>query len=1265
MLLLFSAFPFVALGFVYNGLNYTITGSGGCAVARNSSATGNISIPNTVFNVWNDSQGNQHEDSYVVTSISENAFNGCSGLTSVIIPNSVTSIDKGAFYRCSDLDSVSIGNSVTSVGEWAFFECVSLTSVTIPNSVTSIKGAAFYDCHGLNVLTIGSNVEEIGSQVFFGCDSLKTVNWNVKNYIQTYYISSPFSNLNSITTFNFGNEVKVIPHHLCKGLTGLTHVTLSESVKTIQEDAFNGCNGLTEINFPESINSIGKSAFSGCIGLTRASLVVDYINENAFANCTGLTEVDFNGKRIYSQAFLNCVNLNTISIGTDVDFIYSDAFSGCDGLKTVNWNVRRYNYLGWGKCFDGNEEGTVVEPREDNPPFYGLTNIETFNFGNEVEYISGYLCNDLTGLTSINVPNSVTSIRNYAFTGCSGLTRASLGNSVATIEYAAFAGCTCLSSIIIPNSVTHIGASAFSNCSNLPSITIPNKVKTIEEGAFSSCTSLISIVVDSGNSFYDSRDSCNAIIETASNTLIAGCKNTVIPKTVTSIGSSAFSDCSGLTSVTIPNSVTYIGEYAFSGCSGLTSVAIPNSVTYIGASAFSNCSSLKDIYCKIKDPSKVTLGYASGYWDFVFYNVPTSTCILHVPGGTKKLFEKANQWKDFIIVEDDGIIKRFANGFLPIPDWDSFYDPDKQPVGITADGLSQMRLIVNEPINAVKSYTITTLIDGVETSDERFTGHFSNLELMQYEDGTKLSMIYTAPEDFIYNTTGDSYTIEVRLDITDDKDEEYCDSIDFEVLRPGVILLHGLLSNEDCFNGLKSYLENQGYRNALVLNGDYRGSNAQSFVNNTYVNNVVGDHMKKLFKQLSQQGIISARYDLVGHSMGGILSRMYAQEIKPDAVNRIITLDTPHSGSQLANLRNPVLNGLSVSTVGHPLLQAALAVLRTQLQGNGIFAAIENLEPSSESIARLNGSSMGNAVGIPVHAICSVIQAPQQSALDAQETCHTSPVSSVGISAIHDFLFKPNKESGNQTRWDTYYQFFNGDNDGVVSYASQAGGLSGNYVTLETDVYRGKLGFDSWAHHCKTNKWFKTYGNIALLLTSPKSSNVFSTSGFHPVQLAPPVMEKMPAQLTSFKSAGSGTSIALQVDHQEADTTVLQIHVTRSSDIIRHIVYTFTGEDEMIFSLDEQDCEFQISENYHGKLNIFVLGRTANGELVADEVVVDNGFIDGDVNVDGSVNVSDVTTLINMILGIIPTEKSMADVNDDGRVNVSDVTALINIILGK
>ena len=187
---------------------------------------------------------------------------------------------------------------------------------------------------------------------------------------------------------------------------------------------------------------------------------------------------------------------------------------------------------------------------------------------------------------------SVTSIGSDAFNGCSRLTSVTIPNSVTSIGGGTFEDCSGLTSVTIPNSVTSIGALAFQGCSGLTSVTIHNSVTSIGSGAFAGCSGLTEIKVDNGNSVYDSRNDCNAVIETASNTIIAGCKKTIIPNSVTKIGSYAFQGCSRLTSVTIPNSVTSIGSEAFENCSGLTSVTIPNSVTRIYSETFQGCSGL-------------------------------------------------------------------------------------------------------------------------------------------------------------------------------------------------------------------------------------------------------------------------------------------------------------------------------------------------------------------------------------------------------------------------------------------------------------------------------------------------------------------------------------------------------------------------------------------------------------------------------------------------------------------------------------------------
>ena len=217
------------------------------------------------------------------------------------------------------------------------------------------------------------------------------------------------------------------------------------------------------------------------------------------------------------------------------------------------------------------------------------------NAFNDVEYGG-------SGLTSIVIPNTVTFIGDYAFSTCTGLTGIELPGSLVSIGTGAFSGCIGFTRIDFPNSVNTIGNMAFSYCTSLTSLTIPSSVISIGNDAFSYCKSLTSLVVEDGNTFYDSRDDCNAIVETASNTLIVGCMNTVIPGTVTAIGRNAFRNCVGLTSIVIPNSVTSIGYGAFEMCSGLVSVTIPNSVTTIADYAFEDC----DMLTSVTIPNSVT-----------------------------------------------------------------------------------------------------------------------------------------------------------------------------------------------------------------------------------------------------------------------------------------------------------------------------------------------------------------------------------------------------------------------------------------------------------------------------------------------------------------------------------------------------------------------------------------------------------------------------------------------------------------------------------
>ena len=267
-------------------------------------------------------------------------------------------------------------------------------------------------------------------------------------------------------------------------------------------------------------------------------------------------------------------------------------------------------------------EGIVIIPKKitSNKVTYNVTLIDEEAFDGS-DLVNVTIPNTITDiadgafegcerLVNINIPNSVTSIGEEAFYGCERLTSITIPNSVTNIGKRAFEECKGLKSISIPDGVKQIGDQAFVNCTNLESITIPASVTELGYQLFGRCAALTTIEVMDGNEKYDSRDGCNAIIETATNTMLAACSNTIIPNSVTTI-LYAFSGCSNLKSISIPNGVTEIGEHAFSYCESLSSIAISNSVTRIGRYAFRGCSGLTSVSI----PNSVTIIEENAFYD--------------------------------------------------------------------------------------------------------------------------------------------------------------------------------------------------------------------------------------------------------------------------------------------------------------------------------------------------------------------------------------------------------------------------------------------------------------------------------------------------------------------------------------------------------------------------------------------------------------------------------------------------------------------------
>jgi len=599
-----AAYTYGDLTYKKSGYTITITGC-------NKSAA-NVVIPSKI-------------KGRTVTSIDDDAFRGCSGLTSITIPDSVASIGDYAFNGCSSLTSITISDSVTSIGDGAFSGCSSLKSITIPDGVKSSIGSdMFRGCSSLTSITIPDSVTSIGYSAFSGCTGLTSV--TIGNGV-TSIGGSAFSGCSSLTSVTIPDSVTSISDSAFYGCGSLTSVTIPDSVTSIGDNAFADCKNLAKVTIPDSVTSIGDSAFSGCESLMRITMPdsVTSIGDYAFSGCSSLTGITIPGSvtSIGYSAFGNCSSLNRVNI-TDIaawckiDFWpnYSNPLTYAHNLYlngklvenlVIPGGVTSISYYAFSDC-TGIKSVTIpdsVTSIGDNA-FADCKNLAKVTIPDSVTSIGGYAFGGCTGLTSITIPDSVTSIGGYAFGGCTGLTSVTIPDSVTSIGDGAFRGCTGLTSVTIPDSVTSIGGYTFSGCRRLTSITIPDSVTSIGDYAFDDCKNLNRVDITDIAAWckinfiksYDGNVS-NPLMY-ADNLYLNGerVENLVIPDGVTSISDYAFYGCTGLTSVTFPDGLNIIPESAFSNCSNLKAITIPASMEYIRNGAFSGCKNIKYIFFK-------------------------------------------------------------------------------------------------------------------------------------------------------------------------------------------------------------------------------------------------------------------------------------------------------------------------------------------------------------------------------------------------------------------------------------------------------------------------------------------------------------------------------------------------------------------------------------------------------------------------------------------------------------------------------------------
>ena len=629
-----------------------------------------------------------------VTELGRFAFKSCNGLIRFELPESVDSIGNWALGDCNALDSISVApgnsrydsrdncnaiietatnkliagchstiipNTVTSIGDAAFDCCSSLKNIKIPESVTSIHWAAFWGC-GLSSVTIPASVDSIWLHSFV-LNNLKTITvlsptlpvyvldyshdnitnsftidtlYTLPDCVQKYHLAIVDYDKNYSPKFYVRGAIKpkenpqyifytstdgkivtpanedafgaaIISNTYAKGYGVLV---FDGDVTSIGESAFQGCQTITGMMLSNSVTSIGASAFAGCSSLRNFTIPasVDSIGENAFQGCNSLTGI---------------TSLSPVPLD-----IMSNVFSRKDTLYVLAGHVDAYRSAEVWKDFK------VIE---EHPQYLGYTTSDNKALNaTHVQCINVNVYTDKIGIAKFY--SSSTSLP-AAFG--SDLTSVNIPKCFTEIGKNAFDGCSKLPNVTIPNSVTSIATYAFNGCSSLTEINIPESVSSIAIKTVRYCENLASITVAEGNSHYDSRNGCNAIIETATNKLISGCRNTVIPNTVTSLDEGAFDYCINLQNIDIPSSVSSIGKYAFCHCTSLTAMTIPSTVTSISEYAFKDCSNLTDITNLSPCPQSISS------------NTFTVKETLHVPQGCGGLYRAAEGWKEFSnIVED-------------------------------------------------------------------------------------------------------------------------------------------------------------------------------------------------------------------------------------------------------------------------------------------------------------------------------------------------------------------------------------------------------------------------------------------------------------------------------------------------------------------------------------------------------------------------------------------------------------------------------------
>lgn len=567
----------------------------------------------------------------------------------------VVELRYNAFWHQEKITSISLPSTITAIGSTAFEGCISLKNINLPPLLTNVSVDYFKGCVSLN--EIESQIEDptkvrIHTDGYIYLKELaQQIVLRVPDGTKKAYLST--SEWNEFIIFEHSEPVVINYERTLTDEQGVKY-QLSQSDSSFVYKICGYTEALKEqVIVPDSIGglavaSISDYSFNNCKTLKwihLPALVVESPNVKSAFNGCELT-LSLNNKVIPEYKFYNAAFIKELELGADVDSLGTCAFKECKNLTKVT-------------------------------------------FSDQTRIIGGYSFENCLSLTTIELPQKLTSIGPSAFSGCSALTSIHFPDSLASIGGRAFYGCSKLNLKELPTNLVSIGDYAFSACTidsvsvregmelsstpftnctinavsvhtkvfgywfsnntSIKKVYIGKEVEKIGSASYLSstlygCSGIEMIKVDTANIIFDSREDCNSIIKTATNYLIVGCKTSIIPKSITSIGGSAFKGCTGLTSIELPASLTSIGGSAFYGCTGLTSIELPASLKSIETSAFSNCTNIQNVVSHIRKPFRIS----------AFPAEVLSTATLTIPYGRTVLYRSVSGWNFQTIKEMEG-----------------------------------------------------------------------------------------------------------------------------------------------------------------------------------------------------------------------------------------------------------------------------------------------------------------------------------------------------------------------------------------------------------------------------------------------------------------------------------------------------------------------------------------------------------------------------------------------------------------------------------